>query len=96
MQASAVLAQICGAAEARGGLKDLRRYLAHGAGSKAASSYFGELTACILSGQPVADMQHSAASLRCCNRPLTTNLPIAKWRFSVRSPSCRCPRAMRV
>ena len=64
MQVSGVLAELCSAAKARGGLKDMRRYLAHGAGSKAASSYLGELTACIMSGQPVADMQHNAASLR--------------------------------
>ena len=42
----------------------MRRYLAHGAGSMAASSYLGELTACMLSAKPVADMQHNAASLR--------------------------------
>lgn len=64
LQVSAVLAQLCSAARARGGLKDMRMYLAHGAGSKAASSYLGELTARMLSGQPVADMQHNAASLR--------------------------------
>ena len=69
MQVSAVLASLCGAAEARGGLKDLRRYLVHGAGSKAASSYLGELTGRVLSEHPVADMQHSAASLRCWISP---------------------------
>ncbi|CAL5220366.1 g2367 [Coccomyxa viridis] len=63
IKVSAVLAQLCSAARARGGLKDMRRYLAHGAGSKAASSYLGELTARMLSGQPVADMQQNAASL---------------------------------
>ena len=64
MQVSAVLGKLSSAAKARGGLKDMRRYLAHGAGSKAASSYLGELTARILSEQSVADMQHNAASLR--------------------------------
>ena len=43
----------------------MRRYLAHGAGSKAASSYLGALTTALLSQQAVADMQHRTASLRC-------------------------------
>lgn len=81
MQVSAVLDQLCSAAAARGGLKDLRRYLAHGAGSKTASSYLGELTARVLSGHPVADMQHSAASLRCwtfpCHQPANHNAAIS-------------------
>ena len=53
------------AARARSRLKDMPRYLAHGAGSKAASSYLGDLTTALLAQQAVADMQHRTASLRC-------------------------------
>jgi len=65
LQVAAVLDKLCRAARSRASMKDMRRYLAYGAGSKAASSYLGELTGRILALQPVADMQHSTASLRC-------------------------------
>ena len=65
MQVAAVMERLSIVARARGRLKDMRRYLAHGAGSKAASSYLGDLTTALLSQQTVADMQHRTASLRC-------------------------------
>ena len=64
-QVAALMQRFSSAARARGCLKVMRRYLAHGAGSKAASSYLGDLTAVLLSQQAVADMQHRPASLRC-------------------------------
>ena len=42
----------------------MRRHTAHEAGSKAASSYLGDLTTALLSQQAVADMRHRSASLR--------------------------------
>ena len=65
VQVAALLERLSIAAGARSQLKDMRRYLAHEAGSKAASSYLGDLTAALLSQQAVADMQHRTASLRC-------------------------------
>lgn len=65
MQIATVMERLSIAAGARSRLKDMRRYLAHGAGSGAASSYLGGLTTALLSQQAVADMQHRTASLRC-------------------------------
>ena len=65
MQVATVMERLSIAAGARSRLKDMRRYLAHGAGSRAASSYLGGLTTALLSQQAVADMHHRTASLRC-------------------------------
>ena len=65
MQVVSVMERLSIAAGARSRLKDMRRYLAHGAGSRAASSYLGDLATALLSQQAVADMQHRTASLRC-------------------------------
>ena len=68
MQVAALMDRLSIAAKARSCLKYMQRYLAHGAGSKAASSYLGDLTTALLAQQAVADMQHRSASLRCGTR----------------------------
>ena len=63
-QIAALMQRFSSAARARSRLKDMRRHLAHGTGSKAASSYLRDLTTALLSQQAVADMQHRTVSLR--------------------------------
>ncbi|EIE22710.1 hypothetical protein COCSUDRAFT_42345 [Coccomyxa subellipsoidea C-169] len=50
-------------AAARSRLKDMQRYLEHGAGSKGVTPLLSQLTSRILDQRPIPDMQHNSASL---------------------------------
>ncbi|CAL8470707.1 g10249 [Coccomyxa elongata] len=58
-----LLMRLQATAAARSLLKDMRRYLQHGAGSKGVTSLLSQLTSHLLDHTPISDLQHNNASL---------------------------------
>ncbi|BDA45712.1 probable Sec1 family domain-containing protein 2 [Coccomyxa sp. Obi] len=58
-----LLMRLQATAAARSLMKDMRRYLQHGAGSKGVTSLLSQLTSRLLDHQPIPDLQHNNASL---------------------------------